>query len=54
MFRLVKEVAFDMIPFTGFCVLSLLMIGTTMYHLDTETIMNSEGEYNVKEVKHMY
>lgn len=54
MFRLVKEVAYDMIPFGGFCLLCLLMIGTTMYHLDTEEKINGEGEYDISEVKPMY
>lgn len=35
LFRLVKQVIIDMIPFTGFLIMSMILFGTTFYHLNT-------------------
>jgi hypothetical protein len=36
LFRLVKEVAKDMIPFSYFTIMALIMVATTFYHLSTD------------------
>jgi hypothetical protein len=41
-FRLVKQVTIDMIPFTGFLTFGMIMFGTTFYHLNTATGENKE------------
>lgn len=45
LFRLVKEVITDMMPFTYFTIMALLMIGTSMYHLGDQTTLNEDGSY---------
>jgi hypothetical protein len=34
--RLVKEVTKDMIPFSIFCMMAIVMVGSTMHHLGTD------------------
>lgn len=54
LFRLVKEVTKDMIPFSYFTVMALVMVGTTMYHLGTTVTEEVEGEFKRVEEEPIY
>lgn len=45
-FRLVKQTAIDMMAFTGFLILAMILFGTTFYHLNTHSTEEKEDIYN--------
>lgn len=49
-FRLVKQTAIDMMPFTGFLLLSMTLFGTTFYHLNTTTVTQNVMDADGNEV----
>jgi hypothetical protein len=51
---LIKEVAYDMIPFTMFLLMALLMVGTSMYFLNSVDTSDVYGNYEVGEADPMY
>lgn len=49
-FRLVKQTGIDMMPFTGFLLLSMILFGTTFYHLNTTTVTQNVMDADGNEV----
>jgi hypothetical protein len=54
LFRLVKSVAWDMIPFACFLVMALLMVGSSMYYLNTYDFIDENGKYMIGEEEPIY